>query len=49
MSQRTIFLVRIQASFILKGERVWLVVASFLVSQSFVLTTVQVGQVTMFL
>ena len=32
--------VGIQASFILKGERVWLVVADFLVQESFVLAAV---------
>ena len=41
--------VRIQASFILNGEGVWLVVADFLVLESFVLAAVHVGQVAMFL
>ena len=41
--------VRIQASFILKGEEVWLVVANFLVLESFGPAAVQVGLVTMFL
>ena len=36
---------RIQASFILKGEGMWLVVSKFLVSESFVLAAVHVGQV----
>ena len=40
--------VRIQLSFILKGERVWLVVAHF-VSEAFILAAVKVGQVMMFL
>lgn len=35
-------------SFILKGEGVYLVVAHFLVQESFVLAAVRVGQVTMF-
>ena len=39
---------RIRASFVLKGERVMLVGANFLVSVSFVLVTVCVGQVRMF-
>ena len=37
---------RIQASFVLKGEEVWLVVTNFLVSESFVLAAVHIGQVT---
>ena len=41
--------VRIQASFILKGEEVWLAVINFLVSESFILAAIHVGQVTMFL
>jgi len=41
--------VRIQASFILKGEGLWLAVADILVLESFVLAAVQVGQVKMFL
>ena len=41
--------VRVQASFILKGEGVWLLVAHFLVPASFVLTNVHAGVVTMFL
>ena len=41
--------VRIPLSFILKGERVWLVVAHFCVSEGFILAAVQVGQVLMFL
>ena len=41
--------VRIQASFILKRGEAWLVVADFLVQESFVLAAVHVGQVTMFL
>ena len=41
--------VRIQASFILKVDGVWLVVANILVSESFVLATVQVGHVMIFL
>ena len=41
--------VRIQLSFILKGERVWLVVAHFFVSEAFILAAVKVGQVMMFL
>ena len=40
--------VRIQASFLLKGEGVWLVIADFLV-ESFVLAAGHVGLVTMFL
>ena len=35
----------IQASFILKGEGVWLAVADFLVLESFVLADAHVGQV----
>ena len=41
--------VRIQASFLLKGEGVWLVVVNFLMPESFVLAAVHLGQVTMFL
>ena len=41
--------VRIQASFIVNGEEVWLVVADFLVSESFVLAAVRERQVMMFL
>lgn len=37
--------VRTQAPFILKGAGAWLVVASFLVSESFVLAAAHVGQV----
>ena len=40
---------RSQASFILKGEGLWLVLANFLVPESFVLTVVHVGLVTVFL
>ena len=47
--QRTIAQVRIQASFILKGKEVWLVVADFLVPESFVLAAVHIGLDTMFL
>ena len=35
--------VRIWASFIVKGERVWQVIADFLVSESFVLAAVHIG------
>ena len=41
--------VRIQASFIIKLEGVWLVAANFLVLESFVLAVVRVGLVIMFL
>ena len=41
--------VRIQVSFILKGDKVWLFVANFLVLESFVFAAVHVGQVTVFL
>ena len=41
--------VRIQASFILKGEGVLLTVANLLVLESFVLTAVHIDQVMMFL
>ena len=41
--------VTIQASFVLKGEEVWLVVANFMVPESFVLAAVQIDQLTMFL
>ena len=41
--------VRIQGFFILKGERVLLVVANFMVSEFSVLAAVQVDQVMMFL
>ena len=41
--------VRSQASFILKGEGLWLVVANFLVPESFVLAVVHAGLVTVFL
>ena len=45
MSQRTIPLeLKIEASFILKGEGLWLVVANFLVSESSVITAVHIGQ-----
>ena len=40
---------RVQPSFILKGEGVWLVAANFLVPESFVLAAVHVGPITMFL
>jgi hypothetical protein len=40
--------IRIQVSFILKGEEMYLVVANFM-SESFVLATVHTGQVKMFL
>ena len=47
VSQRTIPLeLKIEASFILKGEGLWLVVANFLVSESSVITAVHIGQVT---
>ena len=39
--------VRIQVSFILKGGKVWLMVANFL--KSIILTVVQLGLVTIFL
>ena len=49
-SQRTILPeLRVQTSFIFKGEGVWLIVAHFLVPESFVLAAVHVGQVRMFL
>ena len=38
-----------QASFILKGERVWLVARNFLVQESSVVAAVHVGLVIMFL
>ena len=41
--------VRIQASFILKGEGVWLVAGNFLVLEFFVPSAVHVGPVTIFL
>ena len=41
--------VRIQTSFILKGEGVCLVPTNFLVPESFVLADVHIGQVSMFL
>ena len=41
--------VRIQVSFVPKGERMWLVVGNFLLQESFVLAAVHVGVVTMFL
>ena len=41
--------VRIQGSFILKGEGMWLVAANFLVSESFVLAAVHICQVMMVL
>ena len=50
VSQRTIPLeLKIEASFILNGEGLWLVVANFLESESSVITAVHIGQVTMFL
>ena len=42
-------LLRIQASFIIKGKGVWLVFANFLVQESFVLAAVPIGFLTMFL
>ena len=42
-------LIRIQASFIIKGKGVWLVFANFLVQESFVLAAVPIGFLTMFL
>ena len=41
--------VRTQASFVLKGERMWLVVVNILLSESFVLAAVHIGLVTVFL
>ena len=49
VSQNHLPQVKAQASFILKGEGVWLVVANLLVRESFVLAAVHVGPVTMFL
>ena len=40
---------RIQASFTLKGEGMWPVVANLLVTESFVLAAVHIGQITVFL
>ena len=49
VSQKTIITqFRIQASFILKWKEVWLMVANFLILESFVLAAALRGLVTMF-
>ena len=48
VSQRTI-LPKLEFRLLLKGEGMWLVIANFLVQESFVLAAVHVGLVTMFL
>ena len=48
-SRRTVFPeLRIQSSFMLKGEGVWLAAAHFLVLENFVSTALHIGLVTVF-
>ena len=48
-SQRTVFPeLRIQSSFMLKGEGIWLAAAHFLVLENFVPTALHIGLVTVF-
>ena len=49
LSHKNHLTLRIQVSFIFKGDELWLVVINFLVPESFVLAAAGVGQVTVFL
>ena len=46
LSHKNRLTLRIQVSFIFKGEELWLVVINFLVPESFVLAAVNTGLVT---
>ena len=49
LSHKNHLTLRIQVSFIFKGDELWLVVINFLVPESFVLTSVNIDLVTILL
>ena len=49
LSHKNHLTLRVQVSFIFKGEGIWLFFINFLVPESFVLAVVNIGLVTIFL